>query len=82
MRSPMMKASIIYLAIVLELIFLTGCQNEDKKVDVCLDRALARCTPIGIEKCGLSHSSSDAEFDACPAYKACEDAAFMQCMNN
>lgn len=77
-----MKTNKICFAIVLSTIALIGCQTKDQKADVCLDRALAQCTPIGIEKCGLSRSASDAEFDACPAYKACEDAAFTQCMNN
>lgn len=61
---------------------LAGCESQSTAQDRCLDSAMASCFPVAVKECGLSQSSTDAEFDRCAPYMACEDAQFAECMNN
>lgn len=60
---------------------LAGCESEDHALDRCLDGAVAQCTPVGLRECGLSNSATDAEFDKCAPYAACEHSALSSCMS-
>lgn len=61
--------------------FLGGCDSRENRYDSCLDRAVAQCTPVAAKECGLSNSASDAEFDKCSQYVACEANHIDSCMN-
>ena len=75
--SPFLTAMLLNAGIAVNL---QGCDNKDQKMDQCLDKAVAACTPVGARECGLSKSATDAEFDKCPAYAACEAASVSNCM--
>ncbi len=69
-----------FITSVFVALLLIGCENSDQRSDKCLDQALAQCTSVGVRECGLSRSASDAEFDKCPQYVACESDYMASCM--